>query len=135
MSIGRRTLLCLAIALSACSAAAQRAVQPPVLGEWRGRSTCLITPSPCNNEVVVYEIRPDSTFGDSLSMQADKIVNGAREDMGTLRCGWHEPDLTCPVRTAGRWRFSQRGDTLSGVLDLADGRRYREALVTRARAP
>jgi hypothetical protein len=108
------------------------ATPPPtasaVLGEWRGRSTCLITPSPCNSEVVVYEIRPDSVKRDSLAIDADKIVNGARDYMGTLTCGWNAPVLACPFR-GGWWRLTLRGDTLAGFLDLADGRRFREVVV------
>jgi hypothetical protein len=99
-----------------------------VLGEWRGRSTCLITPSSCNSEVVVYEIRRDSVQRDSLAIDADKIVNGARDYMGTLTCGWNAPVLACPFR-GGWWRLTLRGDTLAGFLDLADGRRFREVVV------
>jgi len=123
-----------ALATPARSTNAQRPAPPTVLGEWRGRSTCLVRPSPCNDEVVVYEIRRDSTHADSLIMQADKIVNGAREGMGDLRCGWNAPALECPMR-GGRWRFALRGDTLTGSLDLPDGRRFRDVLVTRSRAP
>ena len=113
------------------STAGQGARAPAVMGEWHGRSTCLIRPSACNDEVVVYEIRRDSTYADSLAMQADKIVNGAREWMGTLRCGWHAPALACPFRGSW-WRFTLRGDTLTGSLDLSDGRRFRDVRVTRS---
>ena len=117
----------LTIGLTIVVSEAGRAQSAPssVLGEWHGRSTCLVKPSACHDEVVVYEIRRDSVFADTLVMKADKIVNGARDWMGDLRCGWHAPTLACPIRGAV-WRFTQHGDSLAGVLDLADGRRFRE---------
>lgn len=106
---------------------------PPVFGEWHGRSTCLIKPSPCNSEIVVYTIGRDSVYRDSVAINADKIVNGKRDFMGTIRCGWNAPKLSCPMRNDW-WRFTLHGDTLSGSLDLADGRRYRDVEVIRHKA-
>lgn len=103
----------------------------PVVGEWHGRSTCLVKPSACHDEIVIYTIRRDSVHRDSLTIDADKLVNGARDFMGTLRCGWTAPTLACPMR-GDWWRFTLRADTLVGSLDLADGRRYREVVVARA---
>ncbi len=67
----------------------------------------------------------------ALAMQAYKIVNGERDFMGTLCCGRSAPALTCPM-PQGLWHFTSRGDTLAGNLDLPDGRRFRDVLVTRA---
>ncbi len=123
------------VSARAPSAPVPVAQAPAVLGEWRGRSTCLVRPSPCNDEVVVYDIRRDSVYGDSLAWQADKIVNGVRDPMGVLRCAWHSPVLACKLRVADWWRLTLHGDTLSGFLDLGDGRRFREVVVTRAPKP
>jgi hypothetical protein len=125
--------LLLAVLLVGMTQARALAQDPahPVLGEWHGRSTCLVKPSACHDEIVIYSIRRDSVHRDSLTMQADKLVNGARDFMGTLRCGWTAPTLTCPMR-GDWWRFTLRADTLVGSLDLADGRRFRDVVVTRA---
>src|SRR6476469_4361011 len=61
------------------------AVAPSPIGVWRGTSLCLVRPSPCNDEVVVYRIsRLHST--DSLSIDARKVVDAREEQMGVLAC-------------------------------------------------
>lgn len=106
------------------------------LGTWRGTSVCLVRPSPCNNEVVVYRItrRPGR---DSIAIDARKIVRGQEEDMGVLSCQASPAvatavDLTCPIPN-GVWRFHVRGDSLVGELRRPDSTRFRD--VRTARAP
>ena len=45
------------------------------LGVWRGRSLCLVKPSPCHDEVVVYRIT-GVRGSDSIAVDARKIVDG-----------------------------------------------------------
>lgn len=101
------------------------------VGTWRGTSLCLVRPSPCNDEVVVYRITP--TRGDSLSMDARKIVRGAEEEMGVLTCGFTPPDgpMTCPI-PRGTWSFRVRNDSLVGELRLPDNTKFRDVRATRA---
>jgi len=53
------------------------------VGVWRGTSLCLVRPSSCNDEVVVYRIAGMKT-SDSVSVDARKIVNAREEEMGVL---------------------------------------------------
>ena len=123
--------LTLAAALARPASAQSPAPASP-LGTWRGTSRCLVRPSPCNDEVVVYRIT--ATTGDSLAIDARKIVRGAEEEMGVLACSVdaRSGDMICE-QPRGVWRFSVRGDSLTGGATLRDGTRYR--VVRTARAP
>src|SRR5947209_16395968 len=84
-----------------------------VLGTWRGTSTCLVRPSACHDEVVVYRITPGPTR-DSVAFDALKIVRGQEEDMGTLMCQVTHAiapavGVTCRMRN-GVWKFRVHGD-------------------------
>src|SRR6185503_8713870 len=81
-------LACLALtSVLALSANAQSPSHPPQtvtpVGVWRGTSLCLVRPSACNDEIVVYRITPTKS-ADSLAMDARKIVRGGEQEMGVL---------------------------------------------------
>jgi hypothetical protein len=105
---------------------AQAATRLDPVGTWRGTSLCLVRPSACRDEVVVYRINHTSKR-DSLSMDARKIVNGVEEEMGVLGCELTSPSapLTCSL-PRGVWRFTVRNDSLIGELRLLDGTRFRD---------
>jgi hypothetical protein len=109
-----------------------QAVHPtsPV-GVWRGTSLCLVRPSPCHDEVVVYRITA-ATASDSVSIDARKIVDSREEEMGVLPCGVAAggTSVTCTMRN-GVWRFSVRGDSLVGELRLPDGTKFRDVRLVR----
>ena len=130
-----RSLLAVAIAaLLATDAHAQSSVAAPsAVGVWRGTSLCLVRPSSCNDEIVVYRITRMKT-NDSISVDANKIVNGQEEEMGVLSCqiGTPSTQLTCAIRN-GVWHFTVRADSLVGELRLPDNRKFRD--VRTARAP
>jgi hypothetical protein len=63
------------LTLFAAPLGAQSAQSP--VGTWRGTSLCLVRPSSCNDEIVVYRIAPVNAK-DSLTMDARKIVRTAR---------------------------------------------------------
>src|SRR4029079_9226504 len=79
---------------------------PSALGIWRGTSLCLVRPSPCNDEVVVYRITRLRS-SDTLSVDASKMVNGQEEEMAVLTCrtGLTTTQLTCTMKN-GVWRFT-----------------------------
>jgi hypothetical protein len=118
------------------TAIAQSPVQPPAhitpVGVWRGTSVCLVRPSSCNDEVVVYRITPMKT-ADSLSVDARKIVRGEEQEMGVLSCRLTPPSdqLTCII-PHGAWHFRVRNDSLTGELQLLDNTRTREVRTSRA---
>jgi hypothetical protein len=119
------------------------AAQAPVSGsQWatapgtsRGTSVCLVHPSSCHDEAVVYRITPESGR-DSVAIDARKIVRGQEEEMGVLTCRVMPAvspavDLTCRIPNA-LWRFRVRGDSLLGELRLADSIRFRDVRTVRA---
>lgn len=116
---------------SAQSPSQQSAVTTPV-GTWRGTSVCLVRPSACKDEVVIYRIaRTNAT--DSLTIDARKIVGGEEQEMGVLTCRSTSSDgsLTC-VMPQGTWQFRVRNDSLVGELRLPDHTRFRDVRTIRA---
>jgi hypothetical protein len=112
---------------------AQVAVRPDPVGTWRGTSLCQVRPSPCHDENVVYRITRITT-GDSLTIDARKIVNAAEEEMGLLGCWLNAPSaqIRCSMPN-GVWHFTIRGDSLVGDLRLPDGTKFRDVRTVRSR--
>ena len=83
--LGNRLLVgsCLlaAVALASTPAHSQSA---GIIGSWQGTSLCVDkTHFPaCNNEQVIYDVRAHGSRRDSVTLRADKIVNGVRDFMG-----------------------------------------------------
>lgn len=115
-------------ALAPC-APAQEAANP--LGVWRGTSRCLVRPSSCSDEVVVYRITRLNA-GDSLSIDARKIVNAREEEMGVLACRYTSPNasITCAMKN-GVWHFTVHRDSLVGELRLPNDTKFRDVRTTR----
>ena len=124
----------LAIGVLAHGAPAQaQAVPSPSVGVWRGTSSCLVRPSSCNNDVVVYRIsRTQAT--DSVAVDARKVVDGQEVEMGVLGCGVDAQgrQITCSIPN-GVWHFTIRGDSLVGELRLPDSTRVRDVRAARSR--
>ena len=123
-----------AVAALAQGAPAQQAASAAnPIGVWRGSSICLVRPSACNDESVVYRIAR-AKAADSVSVDALKIVNGREEDMGVLACGVaaRGSEVACAF-PKGVWRFTVRGDSLVGELRLVDGTRFRDVRAVRSR--
>jgi hypothetical protein len=121
----RRTLV-LAAALVACllSEASAGPVEEFV-GTWRGTSACVdrqAAPA-CTDEKVIYEIVVNPGRPESVTVTADKVVDGKRVPMGsfdfTLEATsrtWTS-ELETP-RMHAIWRLSVSGTTLNGTLTL-----------------
>ena len=118
------------------TAIAQSLVQQPApttpVGTWRGTSACLVRPSACNDEIVVYRITTMKA-ADSVAVDARKIVHGEEQDMGVLGCRLVplSGQLTCTI-PQGVWQFRVRNDSLTGELRLPDNTRFREVRAIRA---
>lgn len=102
------------------------------VGLWRGTSVCLVRPSACNDEIVVYRIT-GANAADSVSMDARKIVRGEEQEMGVLACGVapRSGQVTCAM-PRGVWHFTVRGDSLVGELRLPDNTKFRDVRAKRA---
>ena len=129
----RSKLLVIAFLIARGAFAQAPTVGPSSHGVWRGTSLCLVKPSACHDEVVVYRVTP-MRAADSVSFDAFKIVNGQEEDMGTLKCHVTAaaPQLTCDLPRAV-WRFTIRGDSLTGDLTRSDGSKFRDVRTARSR--
>ena len=60
----------------------QQTTADKIEGIWKGSSLCQVKPSACHDENVVYHMSRKSA--NVYTIQANKIVNGAEEDMGTF---------------------------------------------------
>ena len=89
-------------------------------------STCTVRDSPCRDEHVIYEIRPD---GANWKIDADKLVAGKRVPMGPLQCQWREPTLSCAI-PRGEWLFTVSGDVITGTLTV-EKKIFRNVIVRR----
>ena len=123
------------VSLLARGAGAQSPSQPAAMtpvGTWRGTSVCLVRPSSCNDEVVVYRIAHTSA-ADSLTVDARKIIRGEEQEMGVLSCRFTSPNasLTCSI-PQGTWQFRVRNDSLVGELLLPDKTKFRDVRAIRA---
>jgi hypothetical protein len=122
------------VAMLAHRAAAQTATGAATpIGVWHGTSICLVRPSACHDEIVVYRITP-TPVRDSVSMDARKVVNAQEEEMAVLGCRFVERDaaLTCTMPN-GVWRFTIRRDSLVGELRLPDSTKFRDVRTARSR--
>jgi hypothetical protein len=119
-----------ALALRAPAQATSGAANP--VGVWRGTSSCLVQPSACHDEVVVYRIARLNA-SDSLSVDARKIVSAREEEMGVLPCAFaaQRSSITCAMRN-GVWQFTIRGDSLVGELRLPDNTKFRDVRTARS---
>ncbi|WP_263417469.1 hypothetical protein [Terriglobus albidus] len=107
---------------------AQAGETKDVLGEWSGKSTCVVRPSACHDEDVIYQIKEIAPG--KLSWKADKIVSGKRETMGVLDCSYGDKTLVCHFEK-GTWTFHVDGARMTGTLRLVDGRLFRTVDVKR----
>ena len=121
----------LARGAGAQSSSPQPATMTPV-GIWRGTSVCLVRPSACHDEIVVYRIA-HTNAADSLTVDARKIVRGEEQEMGVLTCRFTSPNgpLTCAM-PQGTWQFRVRNDSLVGELRLSDNTKFRDVRTIRA---
>ena len=121
----------LARGVGAQSTSPQPVVTTPV-GTWRGTSVCLVRPSACHDEIVVYRIA-HTNAADSLTVDARKIVRGEEQEMGVLTCRLTSPNgpLIC-VLPQGTWQFRVRNDSLVGELRLSDNTKFRDVRTVRA---
>jgi len=55
-----------------------------ILGSWRGTSRCVDKAHfpACKDEQVIYDVQRKGSARDTVTLRADKVVNGARELMG-----------------------------------------------------
>ena len=118
-----------------CSA--QQGVKDNIEGIWKGTSLCQVKPSPCHDENVVYHISR-SANAKTYTMQANKIVNGAEEEMGVFDAGYDETKHTLTITMkdkqgrAGLWLFKIDGTQMHGTLTIDNKTLFRIIEVKKA---
>jgi hypothetical protein len=116
-----RNCLLAAVVLALSAAGQSTDDETKLEGNWRGESNCTIAKSACHDESVVYHIAKLAGRPGSVSVSADKIVNGEPVAMGTLQFQYDRTNrtLTCEY-SQGVWRFKVDGLTMEGTLTLRD---------------
>ena len=115
--------LAILILLCRSGSVAARQPAPPVIGTWKGDSTCRGNRPACKNEVVVYRFEAVAGKPDAILWFADKIVEGKREPMGKAEMHYDqakgELSWEFTVRqNHGLWQFKVSVDTMEGTLVL-----------------
>ena len=100
---------------------AQQTTSDKIEGIWKGTSLCQVKPSACHDENVVYHISKKSA--NVYTIQANKIVNGAEEDMGTFNSVVYDETkqtLTFTMKDRQQrsnvWLFKLDGMQMHGTL-------------------
>ncbi|MFN2570045.1 MAG: hypothetical protein ABR537_00330 [Gemmatimonadales bacterium] len=118
--------------------AAPSAQDVDIVGSWRGTSLCVDKEHfpACKDEQVIYDVQRKSSARDTVTLRADKVVQGVREFMGefefrrTPDSSWvaHYQNPHVRIRIVLR----VRGPRLTGALtDEPTGRRVREIALER----
>jgi hypothetical protein len=109
-----------------------------IVGSWRGTSTCVDKAQfpACKDEQVVYDVRQQGSARDTVTIRADKVVNGVREFMGEF--DFHRAPANTWVaefqnpRVRIRIVLRVRAGHMAGVLtDEPSGRRVRDLALDR----
>ena len=132
----RRALL--TVTLAAGPAAAQ-APSDTIVGTWHGTSKCADREHypACTDEHVIYDVRPHRDSPVTVTLRADKVVNGVREfmsenDFVRQADGAWTTDIRTP-RVNLRVTLRIAADRMIGtVTDLTSDRRVRDMALTRA---
>lgn len=126
---GSRSLIVasvLIVLVAQSQASGQRAdTTGEIVGTWRGSSACVdrqAAPA-CTDEQVVYDIAATPGKPDTITVKADKIVDGKRVPMGVLdfshdaKSGSWTTEIETP-RVHALWRLQASGTTLVGSMTL-----------------
>src|SRR3954452_3692967 len=128
----------LAILVVPLAWAPQNARDVDIIGSWGGTSLCVdkVHFPACHDEQVIYDVQRKGSSSDTVTLRADKVVNGVREFMGAFDFG-REPDSTWVAiyqnpRIRMRIVLRVRGSQMTGVMtDEPSARRIREIAVAR----
>jgi hypothetical protein len=120
----RKLVLLAVLGLTAPAFAADPAAA--VVGTWRGESLCMVKPSPCHDEVIVYRFARGKA-PDAVVLTGNKVVDGKELEMGTLDCRVDGAGVDCPIGNGkGTFKYIVDGKTMRGTLVLADGTVFRK---------
>jgi hypothetical protein len=103
-----------------------------LMGDWRGDSICVVRPSACNDEKALYHFKKLGDQPNRFLLQADKIVNGQAEEMGSMECSFapEKHVVTCSTPKLVLY-LSSNGKNLDGTMNLPDGTVWRNITLHR----
>ena len=115
------TLAALMLLVSLSSASPATGDGSNLIGNWTGDSICVGPFPACRDEKVIYRITKGPDAEGTVTITADKIVDGKPELMGVLDFKYDaaKDTLTCDFvrgNTHGLWEFSVKGNTMEGTL-------------------
>src|SRR4051812_43802791 len=105
-----------------------------LIGDWTGDSLCQGYRPACHDEKVVYHIIKTPDKPDTVTLSADKIVDGKPELMGVFDFKYDAEKETLTSEftrgnTHGVWELTVKGDEMEGTLiilpDKTIGRRVK----------
>jgi hypothetical protein len=109
---------------------AQQTQTDKIEGTWKGTSLCQVKQSACHDENVVYHISKRAVS--LYTIQANKIVNDAEEDMGTFNSVVYDATkqtLSFTMKdNQGRdavWLFKIDGRQMHGTLTINENTLFR----------
>ena len=123
--------------IQAMNCSAQQTGKTSIEGIWKGTSLCQVKPSPCHDENVVYHISKTAN-GETYTIQMNKIVNGAEEEMGVSDAVYDEAKhiLTSTMKNGqgrvGVWLFKIDDKQMHGTLTIDEKTLYRIIEVKKA---
>jgi len=122
----RPPILLFAIAIASLQSAQAAKPADALIGDWRGDSVCVVRESACRDEKALYHFKKAGSQPNRLTLQADKIVNGEPENMGTIDCVYaaERKTVTCEF-AKGVIHLTLRNSQLEGTMNLADGTLWR----------
>lgn len=128
-------VILLALALFAPATDKPADSRAEIIGAWRGESKCLVHPSPCNDEVAYYVVRPVEGKADRVAVDGYKVVAGKPDFMGALDCSWNpqKHTATCEM-PKGAWVLVISGKEMNGSITLTDGTLYRRMHLTKEKS-
>jgi hypothetical protein len=90
-------------------------------GSWTGESICTGVNPSCRDEKSIYTFSSPDASG-LVTWQADKVVNGQRITMGTMKLSYDQEHSTLHgENAAGVWHFIIKGTAMDGTLKLRSG--------------
>ena len=109
---------------------AQETTADKIEGIWKGTSLCQVKQSDCHDENVVYHI--SKRAANLYTIQANKIVNGAEDNMGTFDSVMYDETkqtLSFTMKdNQGRnaiWLFRIEGMQIHGTLTINENTLFR----------
>jgi hypothetical protein len=125
MKIAIASVCAALIPVGASASNAQSSDTSSLVGDWSGTSICQVRPSGCHDENVV--LRFSHPHENKIDVEADKIVNGKAEFMGSGEWTYNSEDRSLTWQMPrGAWRLVVSGTEMKGTLVVPENVVFRK---------